>query len=229
MTTPGEVHQAVGRAYVHALAGCLQQVVSGFRVVHEVSTAPEKLTFPGAHGTFSFDLSGLLELGGRNREVWIECKGRAAGGDLGPMYQTFIRNAFKVAGDPRHTDDQFWFVTNVPFNPTVGRNLVSSGYVRETLAAGVALTEGDLARVDSFIERLCVAVLTDSFIRRTGLKVWIHEGDTLWGLIEKTHGAVPEPFGSLALSIGKANGLADVDLLTPEHSLSIPWLGLQVG
>src|ERR1700761_5474565 len=130
-TMPGESSQESGRAYVFVFAGCLERTVKGFKQLFDVYSSPEKLEFTGFTGnSYSFDLSGVYE----STEVFVESKGYKDGGGLLESYKEFLAKAYCTSVQlSRHRRDRFWFVTNVPFGTSIGRNLCDWRFIGDSL------------------------------------------------------------------------------------------------
>jgi hypothetical protein len=235
---PGEVPQAIGRAYVLALVGSLEQSVAGFRRLFDVETNAAKLSFRLPSGAFSsFDVSGVLERRGwPPREVLIECKGHRDGNRVFDGYRTFLGNAFFVSTTiERHADDWFWFATNVPFGSSVGRRLTDYDFVRGILEKHTEASpllksvEDPVALIHGFLPKVAVCIFPDSFMRLTGVRYWVKQDDNIWSILQKLHGGeVPfDDFQSVAASVARANQLANPDVIVPETPLQLPWNGVR--
>jgi hypothetical protein len=95
----------------------------------------------------------------------------------------------------RHSNDYFWFVTNVPFACSEGSGIHSYEFVQNALAdrsnpqIREILGDGNIDNsfVRSLVERLGVFILTDSFLMNTKLSYRVSSGETLWSILKKLH------------------------------------------
>lgn len=237
MASPGEVTQAIGRAYALALVGCLEGTVNGFRGIFDAETSPEKLSFALPSGrAVSFDASGVLERKGwPPREVLIECKGHRDGNAVLDGYRTFLGNAFFVSNTiARHSQDAFWFATNVPFGSTYGRRLTEYDVVNKLLQEHeearslIASAKDPVDLVHRFLGKVTVCIFPDSFMRLTGVSYRVRQDDNLWTILAKLHGGVVpvDDYQPIANSVARQNDLASPDLIEPGASLQVPWFGI---
>lgn len=230
---PGELSHEIGRAYVFVLSGCLQRAVKNFKPFFDVYEAPEKLSFKGFSGApYSFDLSGYHH----GVEVFVESKGYKDGNTLLDAYREFLAKAYCTTVQfARHQRDRFWFVTNVPFGSSVGRNLVDSNFVSASLraerpAASAAIL-GDAViddrHVRSLASRLAIGIFTDSFIKVMGLFYRVRPGDSLWSAMKLLHGGrIPTPqFDVLTAQVASMNDLKDPNKIRSGQRLHMPWFG----
>lgn len=197
MSVPGEVIQQVGRDYMQALIGCLEASMGAFRREYEVTYTPDKLTFETAQErSFSFDVKGVYNYPGRKRDVFIECKGYTKGSNLRTPYQHFVARAYVASSRYLQSrDDDFWFVTNVPFAIEDGKNITSYETLTKILTESTnqqtrTILEGTTIN-DRHVRRLAgniaVCILTDTFMKRTGLSYPVRSGDFLWDIGRRFH------------------------------------------
>jgi hypothetical protein len=220
-----------------ALIGSLEQSVKGFRRIFDVETSPSKMNFRLPSGaTASFDVSGVWERSGwPTLEVLVECKGHRDGNSVLEGYRSFLGNAFFVSTTiERHSDDRFWFATNVPFGSTFGRRLTEYEVGREILethkeAQQILRSAKDpTALIRQFLPKVAIGIFPDSFMRLTGVRYLVQQDDNLWTILEKLHGgAVPfDDYQGVANRVARANRLASPDIIVPETWLHVPWEGI---
>ena len=239
MYLPGEVSQEVGRAYLNALTGCLEHTVSGFTRQFTVLSHPEKMTFRSPSGSsFSFDALASLKQPPLDCEILIESKGYENGSSLLSQYKDFLCKAYITTSlEYRHQRDLFWFVTNVPFGSRTGRRLTSPAWIFESLTEKRSSSSDNLlatAAIDrdqahDLAKRTAVCILTDSFIKATGVRYTVQPGDNLWNIMELLHGGkVPvDPYQPFANAIAARNGLGDPDVIRAGETLTLPWHGVE--
>src|ERR1700739_2644503 len=135
MTNAGEVNQAIGQAYVHVFIAALEANIKPFENKFVVYSEPEKTTFTGRNGkNYSFDICGVCRRPWTVTEVFGECKGYSKGTSLMADFRSFLAKAYVTSTDhQRHRNDEFWFVTNVPFACSEGREVLGLSFVRGTL------------------------------------------------------------------------------------------------
>jgi len=231
---PGEVSQEIGRAYVYVLSGCLHRCISGFEPLFDVYTSPEKVSFVGNSGaSYSFDSVGAYD----DAEVLIEYKGYSNGDGLLASYREFLEKAYCTSVQfSRHSHDDFWFVTNVPFASKAGREIVSPKFVRDTLTSMQSRSEsrilGETPIDDGYVRRLCerlaVVILTDSFIKLIGIRYRVRSGDSVWRLVKRIHGGrIPGGnFGYIESQVRDANRLEDAGHIQAGQLILLPWYGM---
>jgi hypothetical protein len=231
---PGEISHEIGRAYVFVLCGCLQRAVKDFTPLFDVYSAPEKLSFKGLSGSdYSFDLSGHIHA----TEVFIESKGYKDGNSLLDAYREFLAKAYCTTVQfSRHQRDQFWFATNVPFGTSIGRKLVDSQFVSDSLRSskspGAAAILGDAAiddgHVRSLASRLAIGIFTDSFIKVMGTLYRFRPGDNLWNATKLLHGGrMPvSHYDSVVEQVVRMNNLRDPNHIRSGQRLHLPWYGI---
>ena len=232
----GEVTQEIGRAYATILLCCLEACVPKFRPQFEVSKAPEKMSFRLPSGTeISFDATATCRVGPVNRGVLLEFKGYSSGDALLGLYRNFVVQSFVVSAKfSQHQNDLFMFVTNAPFGGTVGRDLTDVEWVLDVLRANAESAEivahpNAVLIVKEFCERLTVAIFTDSFIKRTGVRYTVESGESLWAITDRIHGGtIPyDMYEPYAASVGQANGIDDPNVLQPGQVINLPWQGIR--
>lgn len=237
MADPGEVAQAVGRAYGLALVGCLEVCVLGFQRLFDVQSNPDKLSFRLPDGkSFSFDFSGVVQRKSvPPREVLLEAKGYTRGADLLPAYRDFVARSMVVAGrNDGRANDLFWFVANVPFGSSIGRGLSQPDFIYKCVADSSYAPEiwPDEAQLRyaciRFAEQLSVCILPDSFMRLTGVRYRVQQDDNLWLILKKLHGGIVpvEDYAPVAEAIALDNDLQTADVIQPLTSVHVPWFGI---
>src|SRR6266481_879877 len=231
---PGEVSHEIGRAYVFVLCGCLERAVKDFKPVFDVYSAPEKLSFTGFSGTpYSFDLSGYAHAA----EVFVESKGYKDGASMLDAYREFLAKAYCTSVQfARHRRDQFWFATNVPFGSSIGRALVDSKFVSDSLRSskspGGAAILGDATiddgHVRSLASPLAIGIFTDSFIKVMGTLYRFQPGESLWSATKLLHGGrIPLPhFDSVVAQVVSMNNLRNPNHIRSGQRLHLPWFGI---
>jgi len=232
MALPGEIPQAIGRAYVKVLAGCAERSVRHFRQLYDLENEPDKLTFSGPLGqSYSFDTGGWYNPPDGGREVFIESKGHKNGSKVFEGYKEFLARAYLTSVlNNRHRKDLFWYLTNVPFASSVGRDLTSATYIKAALS-GVALL-GSIVIDDDHIERLSelvsVGIFTDSFIRVMGITHFVRPRETVWSIIKLIHGdSMPRNFfAPIQGEVAYLNDLDDPNKIKSGQRLHIPWHGI---
>jgi hypothetical protein len=239
MAAPGEVNQLIGRAYQYVFVGALEASIRGFRNQFHVHAQPEKTSFTtrGGGKPYSFDFSGVYTVGYDRREVLGECKGYSKGSGLLGEFRSFLAKAYVTSTDhPRHRNDYFWFVTNVPFACSEGSGIRNFEFIRSTLTdkgnAGVTEILGsghvDDSLIWSLAERARVFILTDSFLMSTELSYKVEHGESLWTILKKLYGGtVPSAFGSFARDIASENRLKSPDQIKAGQTLRLPWRGIK--
>jgi len=131
MAEPGEVNQALGRAYLDVFIASLQASIPGFENKFNVYNEHEKTSFK-ARGVkdYSFDFNGIYRRQWRSFEVFGESKGYSRAGNLLDEYRSFLAKAYVTSTDyKRHREDYFWFVTNVPFACSEGAAVRSYQFI----------------------------------------------------------------------------------------------------
>jgi hypothetical protein len=238
VANPGEVNQEIGRAYQYAFIGALEATVRGFENKFNVHTEPEKTTFLGRSGkNYSFDFCGVNNHPASRCEVFGECKGYSRGTSLLREYRVFLAKAYVTSTDhPRHKNDCFWFVTNVPFACTEGTGIRQYQFVQNALIdktdaeAQEIVGKGhvDPMLVRSLVGRLGVFILTDSFLMNSELKYKVVPGDTLWSILKKFHaGLAPYDFGAIVNHIANKNGLRSADHIVSGKRITLSWHGIR--
>jgi hypothetical protein len=237
MTQPGEINQAVGRAYQYVFVGALEAHIPAFSLSFHVHDAPEKTTFKGRDGRpFSFDFAGLFNHPWHQREVFGECKGYRSAGDLLQHFRHFVAKAYVTSCDQmRHRDDLFWYVTNVPFGCSEGSKIVEHAFIKSTLTDSVdaeikaILGAGEID--DGFIRNLAsrigVFIFTDSYLKTSELVYKVAPGETMWTILKRLHGgSAPSEFGHVSQLVAHRNRLASPDRIRSGTRLRIQWQGL---
>ncbi len=228
---PGEYSHEVGRAYVYIFTGCLERAVKPFRALFNVYIQPDKLEFTSFSGaSYSFDVSGTYEMS----EVFIESKGRQDSAGLLDDYRAFLAKAYCTSVQfKRHQHDLFWFLTNVPFASSIGRDLWTPRFIQESLRTPAAAMFMGSAKVDSghtysLSNRIAVGIFTDSFIKVMGTTYRFRPGDTLWSVTKLIHGGrIPlSSFEPIANSVRSMNDLPDVNRIRSGQRLQLPWYGI---
>ena len=237
MAVAGEVNQAIGRAYQFAFIAALESHIKCFENRFTAEKEPEKTSFKTRSGkSFSFDFSGVYNDPWRSSEVFGECKGYSRASDLLSQYKLFLAKAYIASTDyPRNKNDQFWFVTNVPFACSEGSGICATSFIQRTLKdtsnQGMREILGD-GHVDDILvwelaQHLGVFILTDSYLMKTELSYKVASGDTLWSILKKFHAGTPPPsFGAVADLIAKDNGLESPDRIRSGTKIRLQWLGL---
>jgi hypothetical protein len=232
MALPGEIPQAIGRAYVKVLAGCAERSVSDFKQQYDLENEPDKLTFTGPSGqTYSFDTGGWYNPPDGGREVFIESKGHKDGTKVFEGYKEFLARAYLTSVlNQRHQKDLFWYLTNVPFASSIGRKLTAPSYIKTALS-GISLL-GRINVDDGHIERLSklvsIGIFTDSFIRVMGITHFVRPRETLWSITKLIHGnSMPTPFfAPIESTVAYLNDLEDPNKIKSGQRLHIPWHGV---
>lgn len=238
MVQPGEVSHEVGRAYQHVLVGALEKAVPGFVASFHVYENPEKTAFKATDGSdFSFDFSGTYENSISRSEVFGECKGYSVGTGLLDDYREFLAKAFVTSRDnPRHAKDLFWFVTNVPFGCSEGRQIVQPDFVQKALVDSsnekvrkiVGAGNVDQYAIQSLCARLGAFILTDSFLSKTPICYRVRRGENLWSILKLIHGGrIPPDFRVVTGIIAQQNGLPSADHVEVGQVLRLPWFGVR--
>jgi hypothetical protein len=233
---PGESSHEIGRAYVHVFAGCLERILEGFQCIFNVYGNPDKLEFHGISGApFSFDMLGLFI---DRAEVFIESKAYNVGSGLLDDYRTFLAKAYSARVlHPRYRNDFFWFVTNVPFGSSEGRQLWSADFISKALRGSKskdgALLLGeapiDEQHVRALSEQITVAILTDSFIKVAGVSYRMRQGENLWKVIKLIHGGVMPQlrYAPIVEAVQRMNHLSDPNRIRSGEPLHLPWFGME--
>lgn len=227
----------IGKAYQHVFIGALEASIPSFENKFDVHTEPEKTSFKARGGTtYSFDFCGVYNHPLKRAEVFGECKGYSRAGSLLGEFRLFLARSYVTSTDyPRHANDFFWFVTNVPFACTEGSGVRSYDFVRATLKdrsndqVKEILGEGhvDDNLIRRLLHRLGVFILTDSFLMNTKLSYKVSSGESLWTILKKLHaGQAPSGFRSVADRIASANGLESADHIVAGRRISIQWSGI---
>ena len=237
MGNPGEVNQAIGQAYQYVFIAALEANIANFENNFHVHLEPDKTSFKGRTGRdFSFDFSGVYNLGWRRVDVFGESKGYSKARNLLAEFRAFLAKAYVTTTDyPRQRKDYFWFVTNVPFACTEGSGVKSYEFVRATLGdrTNHQVTEivGD-GHVDDqvvrdLVNRLGVFILTDSYLRNTRLSYRVRPGESLWTILKRLHGGhAPNGFRGIAEEIARKNGLQSPDSIPSGKRLRLDWRGM---
>lgn len=237
MANPGEVNQLIGRAYQSVFIGALENSIKGFQNKFEVEREPEKTSFKARTGkNFSFDFSGIHTREWNTAEVFGECKGYTKGSSLLPEYRSFLAKAYTASADyPRHKNDFFWFVTNVPFACSEGTGIRSFEFIRAALLDPakpeieeiLGNSHVDEALIWSLVRRVGVFILTDSFLMQTDILYRVREGESLWLILKKIHGGfVPSEFGFVASQVATRNNLRSPDRLVSGRRIKLAWRGI---
>lgn len=237
MASPGEVNQAVGKAYVEVFVASLQRTIPGFENKFLVYNEPEKTAFDGrASKGYSFDFNGVFRREGRAVDVFGESKGYSNAGNLMDEYRAFLAKAYVTSTDyKRNREDHFWFVTNVPFACSEGSGVRNLAFARTTLIekrnASVKEILGDSHVDEGFlrdlIDRLGVFILTDSYLMNSMLAYRVKRGDTLWSILKNLNGGrAPAGFGSLAGKIARINNLDSPDRIRSGQRINLKWKGI---
>lgn len=239
MAIPGEIPQAIGRAYVQALVGCMELAVGYFRRTFEVESTPDKLMFSGpTDSTFSFDVSGIYAHPYSKCEVFIESKGHKDGSKVFEGYKEFLAKAYiTTVLYSRHRNDLFWFLTNVPFGSSIGRSLTSPYYIQsvlseekdEKISSILGSIPLDLEHIISLSGRLSVCIFTDSFIRIMGVSYPVKPGENILSILKILHGGrIPSTdFTSIVQLIVEQNRLGNPNKILAGKRLLIPWYGIK--
>ncbi|SRR6266567_2239290 len=237
MASPGEVPQEIGRAYVVVLTAALQAAMP-FRAQFTAYGHPEKLNFGAGSGSYSFDVRGIYRSELRSRDVYVECKGRSVGADLPSQFKDFLSKAYALSTVAEHSVDRFWFVTNVPFNCTLGNRMSNRlwivGALRECFSESRAVLKGltfDANLADSLAKRVMAFILTDAFIRSTGLVYYVEEDENLWSITQQFYGGywpeeLVESYAPYANRVAEISGIDNPSRLNPGMRLQIPWYGM---
>jgi hypothetical protein len=238
MGSPGEVNQAVGQAYQYVFIAALEANIVNFENNFHVHLEPEKTSFRARTGRdFSFDFSGVYNLGWRRIDVFGESKGYSKARNLLAEFRAFLAKAYVTTTDyPQNSNDYFWFVTNVPFACSEGSGIKSYEFVRETLndknnpQVQEILGEGhvDDQSVRDLVGRLGVFILTDSYLRNTRLSYKVRPGESSWTILKRLYGgSAPAGFRGIAEDIARKNGLPSADLLASGKRLKLDWQGIR--
>ncbi len=240
MSTPGEVNQAIGRAYQYVFIGALEANIRAFKNKFNVHEEPQKTSFANRTGkTYSFDFNGVYFHPMGAAEVFGECKGYGKAGNLLGEFKCFLAKAYVTSTDyNRHREDYFWFVTNVPFACSEGSRISSYDFVhasltdKENAQVREILGDGhvDDYLVQSLVERLGVFILTDSFLMNANIVYSVESGESLWVILKKFHaGQIPGRFGPIAKHIATMNGLRSPDRIRSGQKLRLSWGGIPKG
>jgi hypothetical protein len=148
-------------------------------------------------------------------------------------FRSFLAKAYVTSTDyPRHRDDYFWFVTNVPFACSEGSGLLSPEFIRTSLKDNnnpqVREILGDSHVDDGLIwqltEKIGAFILTDSFLMNAELSYKVEYGDSLWTILKKFDpGRTLHGFGSFAQEISSKNGLRSPDHITSGKRIRLTW------
>ena len=126
--TPESQH-AIGIRGVFNAKSALERLLPGVvDLPFNAYDSSEKLEFKDPDGgNFLFDLGGRLRrasvtaiLGEETCELLVEAKNYANGSTLLSAYKTFLRHASIAAGEKRHKNSWFLFLSSVPFGSTHG-------------------------------------------------------------------------------------------------------------
>jgi hypothetical protein len=237
VATPGEVNQRIGRAYQCVFIGALEACIRGFENKFDVDTEPEKVSFTARTGKrYSFDFSGVYNQPWQRSEVLGECKGYSKAGTLLAEFRSFLARAYVTSTDyTRHRNDQFWFVTNVPFGCSEGSGIRNYDYIRSTLTDPGNLevkemlgdSHVDVNLIGSLAQRIGVFILTDSFLMNADLSYKVGNGESLWTILKKFHaGHAPNGFGFMAREIAFKNNLSSPNRLTSGKRIRLSWQGI---
>jgi LysM domain-containing protein len=237
MTAPGEVLHSVGLAYQCVFIGALEANIRYFENKFSVHTEPEKTTFRSRTGkSYSFDFNGVYNHPWNRAEVFGECKGYSKASNLLSEYKSFLAKAYVTSLDyERHSNDYFWFVTNVPFACSEGSAIWAFQFMAEALRdsantqiheiLGEGHIDDDLVR--SLVSRIGVFILTDSFLMNTNISYKVATGDSLWTILKKFHaGKAPRSFGLVARQIMDENRLKSPDFIVAGRRIRVPWGGI---
>jgi hypothetical protein len=234
---PGEIPQEIGYAYCKVLVGCLERTIRHFRQTFYVYDAPEKVTFSGtSNATFSFDATGVFNHPQHRCEAWIEAKGHKDGGKVFDGFKEFLAKSYVATVlNARNSADLFWFVTNVPFGSTIGRDLTSHEFILRTLTTDRSSSIGTLIgtlpvdpdHVKSLASRVAVGVFTDSYIRVMGVSYLVQAGDSVWRIIKTLHGNRMPLFGPIPDLVARLNNLKDPNKIRSGSHLHVPWYGIR--
>lgn len=235
---PGEVQHEKGRDRARLFAGCLQQIVDGFRAEFFVSTTPEKLEVSFSNRKFSFDILGRLNNGVSDCEVWIEAKGYDKASDLLEHYRSFVRRvALARLHHDRMKNDVFWFVSSSPFACSDGSDISTSKWMRSTIRESVdqkavSIDPGEIDEIENLgFEALArsirVLFLTAELMKTTGLKQRALQGENLWTMTQQLYGGVVPvlEYRSYADSVASTNNIPDPNLIYSGQNIWLPFLG----
>jgi len=237
VSAPGEVNQAIGRAYQYVFIGALEANIRAFENKFNVHEEPEKTSFEARNGKkYSFDFNGVYYHPMAAAEVFGESKGYSKAGNLLGEYKSFLAKAYVTSTDyDRHRNDYFWFVTNVPFACTEGSGITTFDFVhaalkdKENAQVREVLGDGhvDNHLVRSLVERLRVFILTDSFLMTANLQYTVASGESLWVILKKFHaGKIPSRFGYIANHVAAMNNLKSPDRIRSGQTLKLSWGGI---
>jgi len=236
-TLPGEIPHEIGYAYCKVLVGCLERTIKHFRQTFFIYDAPEKLTFSGtSQATFSFDASGVFSYPGHNCEAWIEAKGHKDGTKVYEGFKEFLAKSYVTTVlNARNSADFFWFVTNVPFGSTIGRNLTSHEFISKILTteknSSVENIIGSLPidpdHVKDLSRRVAVGIFTDSYIQIMGVSYLVQPGDNVWKIIKTLHGNRMPSFAPIPDLVARLNGLENPNKIRSGSRLHFPWYGIR--
>jgi len=237
---PGEVNQAVGRAYQYVFIGALEANIRAFENKFNVHEAPEKTSFEARTGKkYSFDFNGVYYHPMAAVEVFGESKGYSKAGNLLAEYKGFLAKAYVTSTDyERHRGDHFWFVTNVPFACGEGSAITTYDFVRaalkekENAQVKEVLGDGhvDDSLIRSLVERLRVFILTDSYLMTANIQYTVASGESLWVILKKFHaGKIPSRFGYIANYVANMNNLKSPDRIRSGQTLKLSWCGIRRG
>jgi hypothetical protein len=234
---PGEVNQALGRAYLDVFIASLQASVPGFENKFDVYKEPEKRSFKSrGPKNYSFDFNGVYNQPSRSFEVFGESKGYSKASNLLDEFRSFLAKAYVTSTDyKRHREDYFWFVTNVPFACSEGSGVRSFEFVKTALIDKksprildiLGESHVDMDFLHNLVDKLGVFILTDSYLMHSVLSYKVNAGDNLWSIVKRFHGGrVPNGFGGFAQRIASDNNLVSPDNIRSGQRIKLHWRGI---
>lgn len=219
------------------MVGCLERTIKQFKQTFFVYDAPKKLTFNGtSKATFSFDATGVFSHPENKCEAWIEAKGHKDGTKVYDGYKDFLAKSYVTTVlNARNSGDLFWFVTNVSFGTTIGRNLTSPEFIQKVLTTERNSATEDIIgslpidpdHVKGLASRVAVGIFTDSYIRVMGVSYLVQPGDNVWKITKILHGNRLPQFAPIPDLVAQLNNLKDPNKIRSGSRLHIPWYGIR--
>jgi hypothetical protein len=135
----------------------------------------------------------------------------------------------------RNSADLFWFVTNVPFGSTIGRNLTSHEFILRTLTNDrTSAIDGligslpvDPDHVKSLAGRIAIGVFTDSCVRVMGVSYLVQAGDSVWRIMKTLHGNQMPSIAQVPELVARLNNLKNPNKILSGSRLHVPWYGIR--
>jgi hypothetical protein len=176
MSLIAEATHELGRAGALEAKSVLERVLPGsIDLPFNSYDRPEALQFEdgpqfgGEEGRFFLDLAGVLKrrgsakFGGQEaRDVFVEVKSRADGGNVLGEYRDFLRRAAVVSLTPRYRAAWFVFYCTVPFGSTFGTQLADGTLLRECANSWPKSLQVVSTDLDA---RVVLVISTKSFVK----------------------------------------------------------------